>query len=64
MVNTCIRNVFNHYIGRSGQPEITVEDRESDHSGESQAVLHQGGGQYSGARVPGWFPVSDLLRQQ
>lgn len=29
MVN--IQNVFNHYIGRSGQPEITVEDRESDH---------------------------------
>lgn len=56
--------MFYHSIGRSGQPEITVEDRKSDHSGESQAVFHQGGGEYSGARVPWWFPVSDLLRQQ
>lgn len=59
-----LHNMFYHSIGRSGQPEITVEDRKSDHSGESQAVFHQGGGEYSGAWVPCWFPVSDLLRQQ
>lgn len=35
-----LHNMFYHSIGRSGQPEITVEDRKSDHSGESQAVFH------------------------